>query len=584
MINIDKEIENFRINVLGNATWRKGQKETIKQIIETYVDGEIDTILLDAPTGSGKSWIASCVSWILVKMDKTGYLITSEKSLQDQYERDLAKFNLKWGMVKGVDNYKCHINDQKFSLGDCKVRNKQPSSMPCASSCDYLVRRSFAMDSPVSVLSYSYWLIQRNYVERTMAMIGQPPPFPMRDFVFFDEAHRTSDIVQSHFAPVVRDSLQERLSDLTDFLKKQTFIDQSLHNDKEIEMLVDRMKRSNDKDEILEFSRMIENVFKGFNATGEDVRNAVKRRFPQTKDSTVPIPNDWQKHLRTLDWIKDSHCKFEDFNENIGRIGSKSLMKSSDDSSTTLRCLREGYIVNRYLLNQAKFKVFMSATIGDPQKFMKMNNITNAKYIRMGNYFDFGKSPIFFVPNLKLNYAEKEKNFPKAAKIVDFLVSKVHPTEKGIVHTGSYEFSNKLYVHTKNKKRLIMYNGSEEKALAIKEFEESSNGVLVGPSLLEGLDMKGDTSRFQIFLKTPFLSLADPFVKEQLSRSQDWYNMKTAVKILQGTGRSIRYDGDYATTYFIDSTVVRLFRMKNLFPDYFLKRLRNIKEVFDKFM
>jgi len=583
MLNIDKEIEQFRKDHLGEKwKWRDGQEKTIKQIIETYLDGKIDTIILDAPTGSGKSIIAMVTSYILTKMDKTGYLITSEKSLQDQYENDLTKFNLNWGMVKGVDNYNCHINNQKFSLGECKLRNKVASTMPCAIDCAYLKKRAAAILSPVSVLSYSYWLIQRNYVERTMALRGQPAPFPKRDFVFFDEAHKTSDIVQSHFAPMVKETLQKRLHDLSLFLKNQTFIDKSLHNDKEVEMLVDKLKRSNDKEEIFVLSKQIEQIFGSFSHISNEVHKTIKRRFPQTGNSSNPIPERWQKHLGTLEWIKDSHCKFEDFNENIETIGSENIVKSSDDSGTTLRCLKEGYIIDRYLLKQAKFKIFMSATIGDPQKFMKINNITDAKYLKMGNYFDFSNSPIFFMPNLKLNYKEKDKNFPKAAKIVDFLLEKVHANEKGIIHTGSYEFANKLYVHTKHKKRIIFYKGSEEKAIAIKRFEKSKNMVLVGPSLIEGLDMKGDTSRFQIFLKTPFLSLADPFVKEQLNKSQDWYNQKTVIKIMQGTGRSIRYDGDYAVTYFLDSTVVRLFKMDKMFPDYFKKRLKNIKEVFDK--
>ena len=576
-MQINEAIEEFRTTHLGkNWKWRDGQEHTITQIIETYLDGKIDTIILDAPTGSGKSVIAMAASWILTKLEKTGYLITSEKALQDQYEDDLQEFNLNWGMVKGVDNYICHINNQKFSLGECKMKNKVPASMECAPDCAYLVKRTAAILSHVSVLSYAYWLIQRNYVERTMASRGQPAPFPKRDFVFFDEAHRTSDIVQSHFAPIVRETLQQRLHDLSMFLKNQTFIDKSLHNDKEVEMLVNKLKRTNDKKEIFELSKQIEHIFGSFASITTDVQTTIKRRFPKT------VPEKWQKHLGTLEWIKDSHCKFEDFNENIETIGAENIIKSSDDNGTTLRCLKEGYIIDRYLLQQAAFKIFMSATIGDPQKFMKINNIKNAKYLRMGNYFDFSKSPIFFMPNLKLNYQNKEKNFPKAAKIVDFLLEKVHPNEKGIIHTGSYEFSNKLYVHTAHKKRIIFYKGSDEKAAAIKEFENSDNLVLVGPSLLEGLDMKGDSSRFQIFLKTPFLSLGDPFIKAQLEKSQDWYNQKTIVKILQGTGRSIRYDGDYAVTYFLDSTILRLFKMDKMFPEYFKKRLKNIKEVFDK--
>ena len=59
-------------------TFRKGQRETIETIIKAYQDDPESTVVIDAPTGTGKSIIAMWCSWILKEMGKTGYLITSD--------------------------------------------------------------------------------------------------------------------------------------------------------------------------------------------------------------------------------------------------------------------------------------------------------------------------------------------------------------------------------------------------------------------------------------------------------------------------------------------------------------------------
>ena len=74
--------------------WRKGQKEAISSIIETYFEQKYDTVILDAPVGSGKSIIAMCSAWILNQQGKKGYILASEISLQEQYEKDFKKFKL----------------------------------------------------------------------------------------------------------------------------------------------------------------------------------------------------------------------------------------------------------------------------------------------------------------------------------------------------------------------------------------------------------------------------------------------------------------------------------------------------------
>jgi Rad3-related DNA helicase len=59
----------------------------------------------------------------------------------------------------------------------------------------------------------------------------------------------------------------------------------------------------------------------------------------------------------------------------------------------------------------------------------------------------------------------------------------------------------------------------------------------------------------------------------------EWYDWKTCTAILQGIGRSVRSEEDWAVTYFLDGCLSDLFkRRRNSFPMEFQRRIKLIKE------
>ena len=76
-------------------------------------------VILEAPTGTGKSWVASTLA--LWKKDVT--ILTSQKGLQDQYESDFPFVKT----VRGRDNYDCIqlLNQEKCSQGHCFNEKKK---------------------------------------------------------------------------------------------------------------------------------------------------------------------------------------------------------------------------------------------------------------------------------------------------------------------------------------------------------------------------------------------------------------------------------------------------------------------------
>ena len=68
-----------------------------------------------------------------------------------------------------------------------------------------------------------------------------------------------------------------------------------------------------------------------------------------------------------------------------------------------------------------------------------------------------------------------------------------------------------------------------------------------------GLDLKDDLCRFQIIIKVPYPYLGDRWINEKRRINGQWYIWQTALRLVQGYGKSIRSKADYAVTYVLDS-------------------------------
>jgi Rad3-related DNA helicase len=313
------------------------------------------------------------------------------------------------------------------------------------------------------------------------------------------------------------------------------------------------------------------NFLSNLNALRKKANSYAKKVF-----NNKIIPRDWQGIFTTFDRIKDVHCKVEDYLELIGRVGIDKMVMDQRDDEAKFMCVDSSGMIKRYLHNKAKFKVFMSATIGNPESFMSIMGIENAKFIRLGNSFNYDKSPIVFINRHKLNVKERAENLPKVVKLLDKIISK-HKGQRGIIHCGSYEFMNYIKKESKHIFRLVDYENSKGKSVAISKFKNKHDGVLIGPSILEGLDLSDDTSRFQIFFKVPYPYLGDPLIKAKMKESSEWYDWKTGISVLQGVGRSVRNEDDWAVTYVLDACFNNLLKRSNFLPPSFMERVKIVK-------
>jgi len=103
--------------------WDKNRENVLKPIIEqiqvAFTSGK-KYVILSAPTGIGKSWIAATLA---LNHGERTFILTKQKSLQDQYVRD---FSFAYS-VKGMGNFPCiqHNCEKDCDSGNCdKCENK----------------------------------------------------------------------------------------------------------------------------------------------------------------------------------------------------------------------------------------------------------------------------------------------------------------------------------------------------------------------------------------------------------------------------------------------------------------------------
>jgi ATP-dependent DNA helicase DinG len=76
-------------------------------------------------------------------------------------------------------------------------------------------------------------------------------------------------------------------------------------------------------------------------------------------------------------------------------------------------------------------------------------------------------------------------------------------------------------------------------------------------------------------VKVPYADLGDRWIDEKRKCNEQWYIWQTALRLVQGYGRSIRSKEDYAVTYVLDSGFQNFVkRNKNILPDWFTQAIQ----------
>ena len=177
-----------------------------------------------------------------------------------------------------------------------------------------------------------------------------------------------------------------------------------------------------------------------------------------------------------------------------------------------------------------------------------------------------------------MSYANKAVDFPKIQQVVyRILSSEAYKDKHGMINTGSYENAKILFDNAppEIRKRLCMYITSKDKADTIQKYKAVKNKVLIGPTLVEGVDLPDDLCRFIIIIKIPYPNISSKTVKAKMNIFPLWYESTTSNTVIQNIGRGVRNEKDYCTTFILDGCFTSLYR--NTYEQYPVEIRNRIK-------
>ena len=214
--------------------------------------------------------------------------------------------------------------------------------------------------------------------------------------------------------------------------------------------------------------------------------------------------------------------------------------------------------------------LFMSATPPSKKALASLLEINEAdiEYIYVPNSFPVANRPIFHTGKFDLSYKNIDKNLPDVVEEVDEIIA-IHKGDSVLIHSGNYKIAMYIKEHSKYSKDIICPT-TANRMEGLELFKTKKGSILVSPSLMEGISLDGDFCRVTIVVKVPFGSLADARTQQIVKRYPARYAEDAARKVVQGCGRGVRSEDDWAWTYILDRDFSRV---KEYTPNWFKEAL-----------
>lgn len=515
---------------------RVAQEKVINKVLNDFLNKNKKYAIIDCGTGVGKSAIGLTIANFINensssfegKYEDGSYFLTTQKVLQDQYEKDFSNKGLV--SLYSASNYSCSI-DSKASCKDILtgIRSKSlPAKFDCCGyECKYKKKKKNFVDNKLGVTNFSYFLTEKNYSKK----------MPNKKVLIVDEAHN----LENELTRFVEINISGYFSDKILGLK--------VPKDLTTQFKVYNWIRNVYYPKLISKINFIKSQLEKFGLNSskiEELKKITNRLEMLTSHETKIL--QFITLYNKDNWIFD----VEKTNEKYRKF----IFKPIDVSR----------YAHEYLLSMADFVIFMSATIINHEGFSLTLGLPSEEVsiVSVPSPFSSENRPIIFSSAGSMSSKNIEKTLPVMTQMVKEILNN-HKKEKGIIHTHSTKVAEHLKRTIRNKRIIVAYGANREESLQ-KHIKSKEPTVLISPSMAEGVDLKGDLSNFQVICKVPFPYLGDKVVVKKMNRWKWWYNTQTVRTIIQAVGRSIRSEDDTAVTYILDGDWNRI---KSSCRDYF---------------
>jgi Rad3-related DNA helicase len=523
----------------AGAIPRPVQQRLLGELGEALADVGDDDVtrvfLVEAPPGVGKSHLAMA----LARWSGDAYLLTSQKLLQDQYERE---FGDALQLVKGRENYVCERYPPPARVTTAHGLCRRPRGPMC--QCPYARAKLAALNGPIFCTNTAYFLTLRQW---------QREQLRRRRVLIVDEAHNLeSQLVRVFTVSFASDQMKAwfgaplpRLASADEY--RILFEDHVARLDAELSLIDGRLH---------------------------------SLRPPGFGDE------DWLSYPLTVEEYEllEQHDLLE------SALARLHFFLDAGDTEWIVRYPDAGLAATLELV-PLTVSAMAPALLWDAADIVVLSSAFMGRREVIAGYFGLEPEAVhalasaspFAVERRRIEYRPvgilSKATLPELEPALFDEVASIlacHRMDKGLVHAASYVAARRLLAHLADRapeqfRRVIFVESSAAKARALEHHRVSPlPTVLLSPSLREGVDLPDDFLRFQIVTKMPFPDLGDPWTAARQQRDPRWYALETAKALVQAYGRSCRHADDHGVTYILDGQFARFVqRYRPLLPAWF---------------
>lgn len=521
---------------------RSEQRSAIEFALDAFLKKGKKYVVLEMGPGCGKSATAIAIARHMQALHESkhpliplggSYVLTTQKVLQEQYVRDFGapKGNLK--LIKSASSYCCQFfegADNEISCAEIQRLLKSNAHCGivykmCEESCKFRTARVAFTESPEGITNYAYFLATSTYTKEMQH----------RGLLILDEGHNVENAVSSFVK-----------------ISFSNFFYKSVLNIKTPPL---NASQKAVYDWLVNICR----------PRLKEVIKIESRKIDKTDDSNEAI-----NAAKKLEVLKRNFSRIEHFIETYDPkfwVLDQSKTDKRGERIYEFKPIEVGQYCQKMLFCHADRVLILSATILDKDVFCESVGIakTDVEFLRIPSPFSAKNRPIHFLPVGSMSKAAIDTTLPHMVQIIKMLLDQ-HPNDKGIIHCVNYRIADYL-LQALGTKRLLQHNSEDREEVIKFHIASKEPTVLLSPSMMEGVDLADDASRFQILCKVPFPYLGDAAVQKRMQTNKAWYNYTTVKSVVQALGRSIRNENDYAESYILDQDWKRFYQnSKDMFP------------------
>ncbi len=505
---------------------REIQVKAIQFILKSFLQKNKRFVIVEATTGTGKSFIASTIAqyFNMINKENKSYIVTPQIILQKQYKKQFSNF----ANVSSINNYMCKVFKES-NCGDMKFVH-QITGIPKCQDCPYQVQKQDFMKNKISITNTAFMMSNILYSSQIIKK---------RSLLVVDQCHNLQqDIIRFNGLNISFKTLAANYS-----MRKQNWI-------KPGENIIDWLS--------MRFFHFLQDKVTQLVGLLQGNRiQLAQQKIIQISRRLDYIRNIKQKLQLILQSFDPDRWVIENNTQTL-QIAISPIFASDYTQST--------------LFNVGDRILMMSGTILNKNAFCNNLGIKpqQCQFISLDSPFPVQNRRIFILGSGSMSKNNLEHSLPNVISDINKILQ-LHKGQRGIIHVSSHYLAKRIFDGL-NSKRLIIIDEHESRDDMLQYHYNSDDTVLISPSMGQGVDLKQDLSRFQIIAKVPYPNLGSKYISTKKDLIKGWYSYQTVKALVQSYGRSIRSQDDFAVTYILDSDILNLFKFnKNLIPQYFMK-------------